>query len=550
MSSSETALRGMHAAWALVDALVASGCDRFVVAPGSRSAPLTLAAARHPGAHVDVVLDERAAAFFALGSAKASGRPAAVITTSGTATANLLPAVIEAAQSCVPLVVLTADRPPELRGTGANQTVIQPGLYGTYVRRAVELGPPGADAAQWAAEGRAAATLASGRPAGPVHLNLSFDEPLTDPAFAAGEPSDPDPVVARPAHADVTPLIRALAGGARGVILAGTLERDAPAITRLASALGWPLIAEPTSGVRVPGEALSAGLALLGDEAFLAKQTPEIVLQIGGAPTSRPALRLAATAPTLLVLHEPGRPADPARRAHVTVGADIEEAAAALADAATHADPVWRAAWTRADGAARAALDATLDADEVPTELRLARDVGAATLGALFVGSSLPVRDLDLAMAPRDMRVLANRGASGIDGTVATTYGIAAALGGAVGLLGDLAVLHDASGFLWGAASSNATIVVPDNRGGGIFDLLPSAALPEHEAMFRTPHQVRFADLALAAGAHHIRVERARDLVDALAARPHLIEVPIDPARSLAQRHAVRTAVADALAAL
>lgn len=540
----------MRAAWALVDALVSAGCERFVVAPGSRSAPLTLAAARHPGAHVDVVLDERAAAFFALGLAKATGRPASVITTSGTATANLLPAIVEAAQACVPLIALTADRPPELRGTGANQTIVQPGLYGSYVRLARELGPPGDDAGVWASEGRAAATLALGRPAGPVHLNLSFDEPLVDTAQPTWPTADIDAITPRPADADLASLRAALAGGARGVVLAGTLERDAPSIVRLAAALGWPLIAEPTSGARIPDAALRAGVALLGNDAFVGTQTPEVVLQIGGAPTSRPSLRLAATAPTLLVLHEPGRPADPGRRARISIGADIDEACRELADAATSADPIWRAAWERADGAARAALDAVLDADDEPTELRLARDVGEAAVGALFVGSSLPVRDLDLAMAPRHMRVLANRGASGIDGTCATTYGIASALGSAVGLLGDLAVIHDASGFLWSAATSGATIVVPDNRGGGIFDLLPSAALPEHEAMFRTPHQVRFADLAAAAGARHVRVGRASEIAEALAARPHLIEVPIDPARSMAQRAAVRTAVAEALAAL
>lgn len=550
MDSSDTAARGMSAAWALVDALVAAGCARFVVAPGSRSAPLALAASRHPGARVDVVLDERGAAFFALGLAKASARPAAVITTSGTATANLLPAIVEASQSCLPLIVLTADRPPWLRATGANQTIMQPGLYDAYVLHEIDLGPPGDDAARWAAEARAAAQVALGHPAGPVHLNLCFDEPLIGDDVPSSEPSAGDPVSARAAVADVAPLAEALARGARGVVLAGTIERAAPSIIALAEALGWPLLAEPTSGARLPGAALGAGLALAGTPAFLADHGPDVVLQIGAAPTSRPALALAAAVPALLVLHEAGRPADPGRRAHVSASGDIEEACAALVPAVARTDDAWLQTWERADGAARLLLDAVLDAEDAPTELRLARDVAAAVQVPLFAGSSLPVRDLDAAMAPRRFRVLANRGASGIDGSCATTYGIAAAAGGAVGLIGDLAMLHDASSFLWGAAASPATIVVPNNHGGGIFDLLPSSSLPEHAALFRTPHRVRLADLALAAGVRSARITYADEVADALAARPALLEVPIDAARSLRVRAAVRDAVVQALASL
>lgn len=538
---------GTHAArasGALIGTLVASGCDTFVIAPGSRSAPLVLAASRDARATTHVVLDERDAAFFGLGIAKRTGRPAAVITTSGTATANLLPAIVEASQSCVPLIVLTADRPPRLRGTGANQTITQPGLYGAYVRRAVDLPPPSPDdPTAWADEAREAVRASLGRPAGPVHLNLCFDEPLLPAQPVSLEVIGGQPVEARAVRADLSALAPVLQG--RGVILAGTLERDAPSIADLARALGWPLIAEPTSGARIPGEALSAGLALLADDGFLRAHPVDIVLQIGAAPTSRPALRLVAEARTLAVLHEPGRPADPGARAAVTVEADIHETCASLASRVRALDPDHRAAWEAADQRARAALDAVLDADETLTELRLARDLAAAVADGvpLFCGSSLPIRDLDLVMAPRAHRVLANRGASGIDGCCATVYGIAAAAGAAVGLIGDLALLHDASGFLWGAAASGATLVVPNNTGGGIFDLLPSAALPEHERLFRTPHAVDLRALASAAGAPYARISRADELRDALRAKPALIEVPIETQRSRAQRVLVRDAV-------
>lgn len=549
MSSSDVARRGMGAAWAVIDALVSSGCTRFIVAPGSRSAPLALAVARHPGAQVDVVLDERSAAFYALGIAKASARPAAVITTSGTATANLLPAIVEASQSCVPIIALTADRPPSLRGSGANQTIAQPGLYGGYVRHEADLLPAGDDATEWSAQAREAVSAAMGRPSGPVHLNLCFEEPLIAFESQAWPVTVERRIEPREVPADVERLSAALARGARGVILAGTLERSAPSVAALADALGWPLIAEPTSGMRVdPG--LSAGISMLGCADFIAAHAPEVVLQIGGAPTSRPALNMSVAVPELLVLHESGRPADPGRRATATASGDVEQACIALAASARESDPTWLSAWRRADAAARIALDAALDSEGAPTELRLARDVAAVTAFPLFVGSSLPVRDLDTAMAPRELRVFGNRGASGIDGTCATTYGIASVFGGATGLIGDLAIVHDAGSILWGAATSGATLVIPDNRGGGIFDLLPSAALPEHEALFRTPHQVRFADLASAAGASHVRLESADEIADALRARPALIEVPIDPDRSMRMRATVAAAVKEALAAL
>jgi len=537
----------------LVDELSRGGVEAVCVSPGSRSTPLVLAFVRHGGFDVRVILDERSAAFFALGRARATHKPVALVCTSGTATANYLPAIIEASESGLSLIALTADRPPSLRGTGANQTIDQRQIYGGYARLFVDAGVPRAHthaAEQWRALGR---QILKASASGPVHLNLAFDEPLT-PTGASVDLGRSDP---RPQQKPQAPVVNVGSIGEaltseRGVVVAGQIEGDADPVVALAERLGWPLIAEPLSGARLPGVALAAGQALLADDRFAQAHAAEVVLQFGRTPTSRATQRFVDTAERLVVAGP--RAAHPSKRATKTIAGPEGAIARSLADVLSPSgDGSWFTDWSAADGIARGALDAFLDAEKQPFEIRVARDVAAAVPpgGTLVVSSSTPVRDLDLAMAPRtDLRILANRGASGIDGFVSTVLGVASTSGPTVALMGDLSLLHDASGFLWSARRAEpVTFVVLNNDGGGIFDLLPSASLPEHESHFVAPHGVDLRALAEAAG---VGYERAPDPVPFLQEEPKqtmLVEVPIDRARAVRRRKALKKAIATALAA-
>ncbi|MFA5890027.1 MAG: 2-succinyl-5-enolpyruvyl-6-hydroxy-3-cyclohexene-1-carboxylic-acid synthase [Actinomycetota bacterium] len=554
----------------LVDELARAGCAGVCVAPGSRSAPLALAFSRHGGIPLSVHLDERSAAYYALGLAKASGRPVALVCTSGTAAANFMPAVVEASQACVPLIVLTADRPGELRDTGANQAIDQVKLYGGFVRMFAEAGVPqefdGA-ARYWRSLGARAAAAAAGPPAGPVHINCAFREPLVP----AGETVDLGPDsegrangapwervgVALGLAGDEGAALAALAARTdRGVILAGGLAASAPSVAKLAGILGWPLIADPMSGLRKPASTLSAPWALCADEGFAAVHRPDVVVQFGEAPVARATQALAAGARELVVVDPDGRHLDPARHASLTLRSDPESLASLLCRVIEpRGESEWDGSWTRADLIARIAIDDLLDSWEEPFEGRVARDLsGALPDGAtLVVSSSMPVRDLDAYMEPRTgLRVLANRGASGIDGFVSTVLGVEAAGAPTYALCGDLSLLHDASGLVWGARRSRAVFVVINNGGGGIFDLLPQSDLPEHEALFVAPHEISLASLAEAAGMEHVLAASPHELLSALdppLRRARLVEVPVDRALAVARRRAVREAVAAALAA-
>ena len=536
----------------LVDELHQGGVDAVCISPGSRSTPLVLAFARHGAFDVHVILDERSAAFFALGRASATGKPAALVCTSGTATANYLPAIVEASMSNVPMIVLTADRTPSLRGTGANQTIDQHQLYGGYVRMFMETGVPRAHAhaaKMWRTLARRAVETTQ---TGPIHINMPFEEPLT-PTGAEVDLGTTDP---KPAQNLTTPSInvesfRDLLLSERGAIVAGQIDDDAQAVAALAEHVGWPLIAEPLSGLRVPGDALSAGQALLGDDRFAEQHAPEAVLQFGRTPTSRATQRFVAAAARLGVIGE--RPADPAKAAKQTLSAPEGAAARALIKLVSENDGTWLKEWRDADAVARGALDTFLDGEKQPFEIRVARDVAAAVPDGttLVVASSTPVRDLDFAMGPREgLRVIANRGASGIDGFVSTVLGVASAGSPTVALAGDLSVLHDAAGLLWVARRGEPVIfVVLNNKGGGIFDLLPSAALPENDALFATAHEIDLRALAAAAG---IGYETGTDLAAFLKEAPTtatLFEVPIDRARAVKRRKALKKAIASALSA-
>jgi 2-succinyl-5-enolpyruvyl-6-hydroxy-3-cyclohexene-1-carboxylate synthase len=586
----------------LADELVRCGLRDTVLAPGSRSAPLAIALwekAQDGALRLHVRIDERSAAFLALGLAKAGGRPVAVLCTSGTAAANFHPAVIEADESGVPLLVLTADRPPELRGTGANQAIDQLKLYGGAVRWFADAGVPEARPGMnryWrslACRAWAAAAGADGGFPGPVHLNLPLRDPLVpglpDPA---GNGSWPEPLAGRP---DGAPWIRwAAASGAssggpgqpgpsgreepgtldlpwteRGVIVAGDGAADPAALLRLAAAAGWPVLAEPSSGVRQGRHALSAYQYLLEHPDFLAANGPDLVICAGRPGLSRGQTAFlrqtaAAGARQVVLAQGPARWADPARTA--------TDVAAAVRLTGTPRPPArggpggrppgWLGRWQEADAAARGAVDAVLDAGGELTEPRLARDLGAALPdGALlWAASSLPIRDLDRHLAARaGLRVLASRGASGIDGLISSAAGAAlahqAAGGGpAAALLGDLAFLHDAPGLFTGPEEPrpDLALVVTNNDGGGIFSTLEQAAVPApFERVFGTPHRAQLAGLAAAAGIGHIVVTRAADLPAALKGDGiRIVEVPADRAAGIALRRRLAEAVVPAVTAL
>jgi 2-succinyl-5-enolpyruvyl-6-hydroxy-3-cyclohexene-1-carboxylate synthase len=577
---------------ALVDGLVAGGATRAALSPGSRSTPLALALARDPRIDVHLHLDERSSGFFALGLAKATGKPAIVACTSGTAAAELLPAVVEASQSRVPLVVLTADRPPRVRGTGANQTIVQPGLYDGYVRASLDLPVPTTEGqeAWWRQAAREALEGMADDPMGPVHLNCPFEEPLTPTPDAPRTAPVEERIVSEerpPAELDPTEVDRLveLVTEARGVVVVGGLP---PYVTFdgefWSMLMKWPIVAEPTSGARKPTSSLAAGQAILGST-WLQHHRPEVVIQLGAFPTTRATQRFAASAERLVVADRWHLDPDPDRLASWRLAVDPDALPDALARhpvvqggmgiALTgersraeieelwrgRIDPApieWTAEWGAADELARKTLDELLDGWEDPFEPRIARDVAAwiPDGGRLFVGNSTPIRDLDLAMAPRGgLTVLANRGASGIDGLVSTALGVAAARRGpAVALIGDLSFLHDAGAVLWnGVGDVGLTLVVINNGGGHVFSLLPQVDLPEHRRLFVTPHAVDIGGVCAAAGAGHRRVERASDLLPALdqaagAGGLQVVEIMVDAELGLRRRRELHEAIERVLA--
>jgi 2-succinyl-5-enolpyruvyl-6-hydroxy-3-cyclohexene-1-carboxylate synthase len=556
-------------AWALVDGLVGGGVRHACLSPGSRSTPLALALARHPAITLHVHLDERSAGFFAIGLARATREPVVTACTSGTAAAELLPAVVEASQSRLPLLVLTADRPPRLRGTGANQTIDQVGLYGAYAREDLDLPVPEAagQEAWWRQAAREALEAAFGDPVGPVHVNCPFEEPLS-PSLDAELPDPTGEALSLPPRPDAdltaeeSDRLAELVSGTRGAVVVGASPDDLTDVAAWWSGtLGWPVLAEPVSNARVPGAALVAGQASVADGAWSARHRPDLVIQLGAAPTTRAMQAFVASAERLVVADRWHLDPDPERAATWRLAVDADVLTGALHERPGHvlaAPEEWTSSWADADGKARATLDGYLDGIDDPFEPRIARDVAACVSdgGTLFVGNSTPVRDLDLAMAPRaGLRVLANRGASGVDGLVSTVLGVAAGGGGpTVGLLGDLSYLYDLGAIVWNARRGvDATLVVVNNGGGEVFSLLPQRELPEHRSLFVTPHGANLGELTRAAGGHHTVVDRSGELGTAVltaigSGGLQVVEVAVDADRSLVRRAELRDAIASALA--
>ncbi len=540
---------------AVVDELTRCGVTDLVLCPGSRSTPIALCAARHPGIRVWTLIDERSAGFFALGLAKGRRGPVALLSTSGTAAGNFLPAVIEARYGRVPLVVLTADRPHELRDIGASQTIDQVRLYGTHAKWFADVAMPEAtDLMLRYARGTAARAVAAaaGAPAGAVHLNFPLREPLVpvpapheippeekrDRAAWSGRDAGRRWATASPAQRALEPaLAAALAqelAARRGLIVCG--PQDDPllpeAVCRLGMALGYPVLADPLSQVRcgshTRGPVVDAYDALLRTACAEEIPSPEVVLRFGAAPASKPLVRyLESHGAARQIVVDPGAEwNDPSRLAAEFAHADPVLLCRALLDALGDRTPegrgpdsverarrAWLPLWQDLGARARLAIRRHLDALEEPFEGKVFAELSDLLPdgAVLYVGNSMPVRDLDTFFpgVSRRIRFLGNRGASGIDGLVSSALGVAASCGPVVLVLGDLSFYHDQNGLLAAKLHAlDATIVLVNNDGGGIFSFLPQAEYPEHfEALFGTPHGLDFRHVATLYGASYSRAD-------------------------------------------
>lgn len=522
---------------AFVDELGRCGMREACTSPGSRCAPLVLTLARDPRLRCHSHVDERCAGFFALGLAKATGLPVAIACTSGTAVAELLPAVVEAHEARVPLIVLSADRPPELRENGAGQAIDQIKLFGDYAKWFFEVGSHEAtgERLRWmrGLACRAFSTTLEGRP-GVVHLNFPLREPLVcdpPPSAPAGGRGGGDPLIARrlpvaDEASDAHALDTLIGDKRRGVVVAGRHERQTPlahAAAAFCAASGWPLLADPMSGARRGVAAIAHYDALLREPSFVEGHEPEVIVRIGDLPVSKP-LRtwLAGLTDVGQIAFDPeGAWQDPAAALSHSLAADPATTLNALSSKPRAADPSWLADWRSADERAAEAILRALSekSSNGLNEPALALELGVLLPDAatLFVASSMPVRDIETFWPVRvdPPRVLCNRGANGIDGTISSAFGAAAAEDGPVVLLiGDVAFAHDIGGLL--AASRlglKLTIVLVNNGGGGIFDFLPVSSTPmalereiytEHIA---TPTGLDFAHAAALYGLTHERVD-------------------------------------------
>ncbi len=556
-------MTSIAAARIAVGALIDGGVEYVVVSPGSRSAPMAYALAEASAegrVELLVRIDERSAGFTALGLALSTGSPAAVLTTSGTAVGNLMPAVMEANHAAVPLVVLSADRPEELLGTGANQTTIQLDLFGEHVRFAADV-PAGSSPLRAVETALSAATGAFSELApGPVQLNLSFRDPLVP---GAGEqlPTAADRqkfrIATEPLTMDLPPAAASLEER-RTVVLAG---HDAgPVAEAFARAHGLPLLAEPSSNARFGPNAVGPYRLLLEHFGPDSAQPIERVVLFGRPTLSRPVASLLARADVPSALYQPVPVAwyEAGRRTELPL-----ESLADLAEFAGRGPSDWLDTWLLAGSAAQHALDGILGGEPAATGPAVGAQVWSTARGQLVLGSSNGIRDVDLAGLPAAgpaATIYANRGLAGIDGTISTATGIA--LGGrqeTTLLLGDVTFLHDAGGLLLGPGEAvpDLRIVVLNDAGGAIFDLLEHGAVRDAggypdavERLFSTPHTVDIAAIAAAYGVGHCSVSTTAGLAEALAAPINgrtIVEVRADRA-GLRDLHArIRSAISAAV---
>ena len=566
--------RNTALASAMAEELARLGAERAVISPGSRSTPLAVALWRQPGIDVTVILDERSAGFFALGTGLATAKPAVVLCTSGSAAANLHPAVVEADEASVPLIVLTADRPPELRDIGAGQTIDQLKLYGDAVRWFCEVGTHEADDDGLlhfrAVACRAyAAAIGDPRP-GPIHLNVPWREPLapipeegavtaTDPLALEGRGEAPlnsvSVAVPRADEALLDRLAEQIESTPRGLIVAG--RQMSPALAEPASALaaaaGYPILAEPTSQLRRGPHDRSLVVSTYDHIARdrPAALEPELIVRVGDLPTSKPLRQWLSAIEGLeqIVIDPAGDWREPTRRAEVIVRADPSVTARALTErlarlrpgASAVAGSPFASGWIDADAAVRDAVDGRLrELDELSepgvwTALGQALRDGDSVLAA----SSMPVRDLEafLRPGPEGVRIASNRGANGIDGQVSTSAGLATGSGARTWVvLGDLALLHDLGGLAAARRADHLRLIVIDNAGGGIFHFLPQAEAmeePEFEALLGTPSGLDPVAAAELFGLTAALPEKPAELDEALAGDARMIVIRTDRERNL-----------------
>ncbi len=572
---------------AFADELSRSGVKHLVFCPGSRSTPLALRFAEHADFKLWQQLDERSAAFFALGIGKGSGAPAAVLCTSGTAAANFFPAVVEAHYARVPLLVLTADRPPELRDSGAPQTIDQIKLFGAHAKWFVEMALPEATPEMLRYTRTIACRAvdeATNAPAGAVHLNFPFREPLIpEPIEIEYDARERDAFEGRanrqpfarvttgtraPDAAPIAALAQQWQNIERGLVIAGPQSNpdDPAAIAAVSDALGYPLLADPLSltrcGKHSRANVIDGYDAFLRDAKMVERLEPEIVLRFGALPTSKPALQFLQRYPQAQqVLIDAGGWNDPTRLAAHVIRADARACADALRDSITPRNELsaWLATWRDVNARTQCAITEQFKEFEEMFEGRVFRELAELLpeRATLFASSSMPVRDLDTFLPgnARGISFLANRGANGIDGVVSSALGASVVSAGPLVLaIGDLAFYHDMNGlFAAKRHRLNVTIILIDNDGGGIFSFLPQAAHPEHfEELFGAPHGLDFS--------------RAANLYDAVWRAPqtwaefraaaqtgiaagglHIVRVKTDRARNVTMHRQVWGAVARAL---
>ncbi len=558
--------------------LKAAGVTDVVLSPGHRSAPLAVSADR-ASLRIAVQLDERSGAFFALGMARALRGPVALICTSGTAAANYLPAVIEANRSGVPLIVATADRPAELRGWGSNQTIDQFQLYGSATRWFAEMPVASESTPAVARRFAARAVVAAGGPnPGPVHLNFPLRSPLRPDGGVPALFAAPD----RPISAAITPvpppeassvILDAIAEYERGVIIAGTLNPgsvEVADILEVAGAAGWPIVAEPTSQLRVSAGSTRAAVVsngdyLVQDPEFAAEHRPDAVLLVGAAPPVRALRSWPGDACSRVIIVGDGPEwtnesftfTDAVRFDPGAVFTAVRSSLAAFSGRVE-----WPETWRRADGAVSTALKkALVDAPMFEGRVVAALAEVIPDDASLFVGNSMAVRDVNTYWPARDVLIdiYSNRGASGIDGIVSSALGVAAASGRpVVALLGDVSLLHDLSGLVAASRSGLPLIVVvTNNDGGGIFSFLPIADLGDDvrfQDLFHAPHGADLGSIVSGLGIAHTVVDSSAELQRSVfvglgASGPSVIEVRIDAAESVKTHRAVTTEVRRTLTA-
>jgi 2-succinyl-5-enolpyruvyl-6-hydroxy-3-cyclohexene-1-carboxylate synthase len=518
----------------LVDEWLACGVRHAVVSPGSRSTPMALALANRTELQVHIFHDERSAAFAALGIGKASGVPAILLCTSGTAAVEFHPAVVEAHHAEVPILVCTADRPPELQAVGAPQTIDQQNLYGVAVRKFInaDVADDG-EANSWRDLAQSAFVSTVGQRRGPVHLNLQFREPLVGNATELPRRNSAHSSISRPAS-KVSPRhvkkLCKLLSTSRGLIVAGPENYLADSVIQLAESLGWPVLADPRSKVRVEHRLVVAATdSILRDQRFAELHTPDVVLRFGTPPASKVVNTwLANSKATQVVLTTTPTLVDPDRKCALHMQCEIDAVCSELiASITARTNTTWLSTWAQAEKLAQVAINAALTNELKISEPAVARTIYASmpSNAHLVVSSSMPIRDVEWYGAPRSaLTVHANRGVNGIDGVVSTAVGIALATNEPTALLiGDVALLHDTNGMLnLNLRNLDLRIFVVDNNGGGIFSFLPQKTTLDEtrfEMVFGTPHQV---DIEALAKAHNISaqtIESLDDLAMAVAQR-------------------------------